>query len=448
MSWYNKVVWNEGLFLRPQLFQQQERYLEQYAHKRVAPLSPFFFGFNHFAIDREALALGKVIVKAVDGVFADGTPFSAPGDAPPPEPLTIRAEHLEQVIHLAAPIRMPNGEETTFDAGADSLARYAVFDTELRDTNSIGQGAKSVQLSRLRLRLVPEKELTDGWLGLPLAKVKIIRADGSIELDETLVPPVCGYGASALLESWLGQIHELTRLRADALAKRLTGNDGKAGSVAEVSDYLLLQTLNRYEPLLQHLRRVPTTSPVELYSLLTAMAGELSTYVRSSTRRPLASHPPYQHIEPHSCLRPVVEDTHWLLNAVLVRSAQAIALEDSKYGMRNAVVNPAELRSFTSVVLAVSAAMPPDVLVAQFATQAKMGPSAHLPDLVRAHLPGITLQALPVPPRQIPFNSGYVYFELSRSGPLWEAVAQHGGIALHVAGDFPQLKLELWGVRG
>src|SRR5690349_19013186 len=119
MSWYNKVVWNEGLFLRPQLFQQQERYLEQYAHKRVAPLSPFFFGFNHFAIDREALALGKVIVKAVDGVFADGTPFSAPGDAPPPEPLTIRAEHLEQVIHLAAPIRMPNGEETTFDAGAD-----------------------------------------------------------------------------------------------------------------------------------------------------------------------------------------------------------------------------------------------------------------------------------------------------------------------------------------
>ena len=177
-------------------------------------------------------------------------------------------------------------------------------------------------------------------------------------------------------------------------------------------------------------------------------AAEFDASLASLSRFRLASHPPYQHIEPHSCLRPVVEDTHWLLNAVLVRSAQAIALEDSKYGMRNAVVNPAELRSFTSVVLAVSAAMPPDVLVAQFATQAKMGPSAHLPDLVRAHLPGITLQALPVPPRQIPFNSGYVYFELSRSGPLWEAVAQHGGIALHVAGDFPQLKLELWGVRG
>nr|WP_167359270.1 type VI secretion system baseplate subunit TssK [Burkholderia diffusa] len=31
--------------------------------------------------------------------------------------------------------------------------------------------------------------------------------------------------------------------------------------------------------------------------------------------------------------------------------------------------------------------------------------------------------------------------------PLWEEVVRHGGLALHVAGDFPSLKLELWGVR-
>ena len=29
MSWKNKVIWSEGLFLRPQHFQQQERYFEQ-----------------------------------------------------------------------------------------------------------------------------------------------------------------------------------------------------------------------------------------------------------------------------------------------------------------------------------------------------------------------------------------------------------------------------------
>jgi hypothetical protein len=83
------------------------------------------------------------------------------------------------------------------------------------------QGPKTVQLSNLRLRLVPEKELTDAWIGLALTRVKTIRADGSIELDETLIPPVNGYGASTLLTSWLGKIHELTRMRANALAHRL-----------------------------------------------------------------------------------------------------------------------------------------------------------------------------------------------------------------------------------
>jgi type VI secretion system protein ImpJ len=70
---------------------------------------------------------------------------------------------------------------------------------ELRDANSIGQGPKTVQLSRLRLRLLPQRELTDAWIGLPLAKVTVLRSDGSIAIDANLIPPVAGYGASPLL---------------------------------------------------------------------------------------------------------------------------------------------------------------------------------------------------------------------------------------------------------
>src|SRR5262249_41644208 len=149
-----------------------------------------------------------VIVKSAAGVFPDGTPFDAPGSTPPPAPLTIRPEHLEQLIYLAVPIRVPNGEETTFDNASDSLARYAVFDTDLRDTNSVGQGSQKIQLSNLRLRLVPEKEMTDAWIGLAFTRVKTVRADDSIELDDTLVPPVSAYGASSLLASWLAKIHD------------------------------------------------------------------------------------------------------------------------------------------------------------------------------------------------------------------------------------------------
>jgi len=447
MSWYNKVVWSEGLFLRPQLFQQQERYLEHFAHMRAAALSPFFWGFHHIAIDAEALALGKLVVSGAAGIYQDGTPFDAPAHAKLPAPLALRHEHLNQIICLAVPIRTPNAEETSFEDAHDSLARYRSFEEDLLDANSIGQGPKLVQLGDLRLRLVPEKELTESWVGMPLVKVTEIRADGSARLDAGLIPPVNVYTASTLLQTWLAEVHGLLRLRATSMAERLTASSTRGGDAAEISEYLILQLFNRFEPVLEHMLAAKADSPEALYVQLTAFAGELSTFVRSATRRPNPDYPAYRHDEPHTCIKPVVDDLRFLLNVVLERGAQRIELRDQQHGIRLAVLDPAEFERFNTFVLAVGAQLPSDVLQQQFPAQAKVGPAERLAELIRSHLPGIPLQAMPVPPRQIPFNAGQVYFELTQDHPLWQQVQRYGGLALHVAGSFPELRLELWGVR-
>lgn len=446
MSWNNKVIWSEGLFLRPQLFQQQERYLERYAHTRALAISPFFSGLSEYGIDVEALSVGKIMLNSANGIFPDGTPFGTPVDTSPPPPLAIRPAHIDQTIFLATPARTPHVEETAFEDSADSVARYVAFEEEIRDSNSTGQGPRLIQLARMRLRLIPEQELGDEWLSLPLTRVKAIRPDNSIQLDDTLIPTVTGYGASALLSAWLAHIHELTEMRAGALAERLAG-PGRLARTAEVSDYLLLQALNRYEPRLRHLRAVPGTSPSDFYELLVEMMGELSTWLRADTRRPPKAYPPYQHISPYICFKPIVDDIQRLLNLTLVRSAQAISLVELGHGMCNAVLDPTEIAEFGTLVLAVQADMAPEILLQQFTLQAKAGPSEKLPDLVRGHLPGIPLQMLPVPPRQIPFAAGQLCFEITRTGRLWDEVVQHGGLALHVAGDFPGLNLQLWGIR-
>lgn len=447
MSWYNKVVWSEGLFLRPQLFQQQERYLEHFAHKRAAALSPFFWGFHQFVIDTESLALGKLVVSGAAGIFQDGTPFEAPAHAKLPAPLALRHEYLNQTIYLAVPIRTPNTEETSFDEDAqDSLARYRSFEQDLLDANSVGQGPKLVQLSDLRLRLLPEKELTESWLGMPLAKVTEIRADGSARLDPVLIPPVNVYTASALLHTWLVEVHGLLRLRASAMAERLTASSTRGGDAAEISEYLILQLFNRVEPVLTHMLNAKSASPEALYVELTAFAGELSTFVRAATRRPV-EYDAYRHDEPHTCIKPVVDDLRVLLNVVLERSAQRIELRNQGNGVQLAVLEPSEFSRFSTFVLAVGAQLPSDTLQQQFPAQAKVGPAERLAELIRSHLPGLPLQAMPVPPRQIPFNAGQVYFELDQDHPLWAQVQRYGGMALHVAGQFPELRLELWGVR-
>ncbi len=60
MSDNNRIVWSEGLFLRPQHFQQQERHLESWVEGRAGALRPYSWGFTELEIERDLLAIGKL----------------------------------------------------------------------------------------------------------------------------------------------------------------------------------------------------------------------------------------------------------------------------------------------------------------------------------------------------------------------------------------------------
>ena len=53
MSWTNRVVWQEGMFLRTQHFQQQDRWTEQLVRGRVQALRPHPWGMIEYALDRD-----------------------------------------------------------------------------------------------------------------------------------------------------------------------------------------------------------------------------------------------------------------------------------------------------------------------------------------------------------------------------------------------------------
>ena len=86
MSSNNRVVWSEGLFLRPQHFQQQDRYLERYIEGRSRALRSHSWGLTELEIERDLLSIGKLGLRRAAGVFPDGTPFAMPDDDPLPPP--------------------------------------------------------------------------------------------------------------------------------------------------------------------------------------------------------------------------------------------------------------------------------------------------------------------------------------------------------------------------
>ena len=84
MSWYSKVVWSEGLFLRPHHLQQADRYLENLLESRVRHLTPYPWGFAVLEIDRDLAQQSKIGLRRAAGVMPDGTPFALPDNSPLP----------------------------------------------------------------------------------------------------------------------------------------------------------------------------------------------------------------------------------------------------------------------------------------------------------------------------------------------------------------------------
>lgn len=442
--WTNKVIWSEGMFLRPQHFQQQDRYLENLLELRAAPLRPYSWGFTQLRLDEQALALGKLSIAQARGVFPDGLPFNIPGDDDPPAPLEVPEGAKNQVVMFTVPLRRPGVDEAEFQDKRESLARFLVKDYESRDANAEADTQALVQVGKLRVRLSLESEALSAYSCLPLVRVVERRVDGRLLLDEDFIPPCLDCGAARRLAGFVSELRGLLHHRGEELASVVTGR-AQTG-VAEFLDFVLLQAVNRAEPLFEHLEKVSSLHPESLFQICLCLAGDLATFAHRD-RRPSAF-PAYRHEDLQATFAPLMDDLRSSLSIVLERNALAIPIEERQYGLKVARVPDRQLFRTANFILAASAKVAAESLRQRFPSQVKIGPVEKIRDLVNLQLPGILIQALPVVPRQIPHRTGFSYFELDRGTELWKQLDASGGLAIHVAGDFPELALELWAVRG
>jgi type VI secretion system protein ImpJ len=442
MTWTNRVVWQEGMFLRAQHFQQQDRWLEMLVRARTAALRPHPWGIVEMAIDRDLLSTGRFALSSAIGTFEDGTPFSIPSETDHPPPLDLPESTRNSIVYLAAPIRQTGAVEIAMNGGE---GRYALREFEVYDTHSASPQPAPLQIARLRLRYMLETEERAGYLCIGLARVTEVAADRRATVDERWIPPALICSATLPLSGLITEFSGMLNQRGEALAARLTAPGGSRG-VSDVNDFLLLQAVNRWQKLLAHWADAGNTHPEDLYTAFVQMAGELATFTEV-TRRPNA-YPAYRHDDLQRSFAPVVADLRRSLSAVIEPNAIPITLQERRHGVRVGLIVDRAILRVSTFVLTVQADMPTEQLQRLFPSQVKIGAVEHIRDLVNVLLPGIAVRVLPVAPRQIPFYAGASYFELDRNSPHWQQMQASGGFAIFVSGDFPNLRMELWAIRG
>lgn len=438
MSWYSKVAWSEGLFLRQHHFQQNDRYFERLLENRVRAIAPYPWGFGAIEFDRDMAQQNKFALRRASGIFQDGTPFDMPGSSPLPQPIDVPEGAEKQLVWLTMPAATVNGREVDM-ADATSGSRYVRDVETVVDSSSGMHIEQEIEVAHPRAAFEIRKTPKPGFHCLKLARILEVR-DKTIILDETFAPPVIASHAHPVVAGWLERVIGWMDTKLETLARYAA--DPSSGGGLQTFDYFMLQMLNREINILKHLRNSQYTHPVDVYLELLRVSGELWTF---SPKRLAPEYAAYDHDHLEGAFEPVLADIQRLLSLDIGRAIRLNLVERAPNAYLAAVTDRTLFRNATFVI-EVAAGKSLTQIQQQFPALCKVGPNTKMNEIVQTHLPGIELVHMPTPPRQIRAISDHVYFYLDKSSPLWPEFSQASSVGLHFAGDWPDLQLDFWAI--
>jgi type VI secretion system protein ImpJ len=445
----SKLLWGEGLFLRPQHFQRQDAYHEWRLAQAMHLLHPYAWGVRQLRVDEDALSSGLLRILELRAVLPDGDLYDAPRDDALPDPVALGELDMPQsdvVLHLAvAPMRRMGRNQTADGLSAGMDVRYLQGrEDEASDWYTDAVAAEVVVLKK-SARLLPEQASREQMVSLPLLKVRR-KASGGFEIDRRFIPPSTSIEASATLSSMLRRLLDALQAKVDALIglHREPSQNVIEFRSGDVASFWLLHTVSTSHASLSHLARHPRLHPERLYQGLLELAGALMTFSKSFT---LADLPAYDHDRLDECFGRVDHIVRELLEAVISTRYFAIALNESKPSFHVGRLDSEQIQPSTALYLGLSAALPATELVEAAPLRIKAGAPDDVDKLVLSAMPGVRLVHAQQVPAAIPVRPGMHYFSLEARGPLYERMLQAQSVALYIPQGWTDLKLELIAVN-
>jgi type VI secretion system protein ImpJ len=439
----SKVLWGEGLFLRPQHFQQQDRYHEGRLNQTARALHPYGWGVRKLVLDLDALKSDTLRVNELSLIFPDGEIYRAPqGDA---LPLQVRLDELAPTVqaitfHAALPSLKAHGENCAGSGEDQADARYARIDRDTQDLYTRAADAPVTYLKKT-LRLVSELDPLESFESFPLVRLRRV-ATGGFEVDPAFTP------SSVSIEGAPGLHGQLARLMEKLLAKvnALYGHYREPSkNVIEIrggdmSSFWLLHTASTGYAALTHYLNHRELHPERLFAELLSLAGGLMTYSRSYKLEDL---PAYAHQDPGPAFARIDEIIRNLLDTVISSKYFSIALKNDRPSYHLGALDSGKINAQTALYLAVGADLPALQLVEVVPLRFKIGAPEDVDKFVLSAMPGVKLVHAPQVPAAIPVRPDTYYFVLENRGVLYENMLKAQAISIYVPTGIRDLKLEL-----
>ncbi len=459
------IYWHEGVFLRPQHFQQQDAFHDAKGLALAAMTRPFFWGVRALAVAEGALKDQVLELTELEVLFQDGSLVRYPGNA------RVAARSFEGLwadtgrplaVYLALRKLMPDGVNIADDPNGgggreDRGVRYGISDPDspTKDLYARDPGQPVLYLEyNLRLLFGQEAEEASDCHLIQVAELE--RLGSEVRLVGSFVPPVLTVESSPYLLGVFRELKEQLTSRGHELAQYKHGRGLEAPDLGarDLLPLLSLQCLNRWIPWLHQVVQSPRLAPWDGYAALRQIAGELSTFSRrydvfgsDADAGSGAGLPEYRHTR----LRSGFGEARRVISRLLEELAAgpdfvAPLLFDGTYYYAD--VPERIFRAGSRYYLCVHSPGGADALVGTLQSLAKLSSKEYLPILIARALPGVALEYLAAPPTELPRRPDSIYFALDPHGPAWDPVRDNQNLGVYLETTPGEIEIELMVIYG
>ena len=463
------VFWGQGMFLEPQHFQQQDWYHEARLRRYFHLFVPFSWGVRSLALNELALQNFVLQIEHCEVVSWDGTILRFRGDAVPSnariEPRSFENE-LDPAgkplsVYLGARRVQPEGSNVQQLRLAGSSARAPTDGATHRRyfleagavADLCGASDQTCELQYMShdvhvLYDVPGARSQDYEL-IKIAEV-LRAADGKGGvLSKRYIPPSITVRAAPVLESMVREIRDLLTAKGRELAeyrRRRGGEIVELGS-RDIGFLLMMQSVNRYIPLLHHDLEVGDVHPHTVYAQLRQLIGEMSTFSGNVSVLGATGDedvlPPYRHDQLWPCFDVALRRINQLLIEMTTGPVGDVLLRHDGDYFSATGIDEKLFAGDNRYYLAIKSELAPHELMALLQDKGKITSVEDMPKLEKSYLSGLKIDALDAPPEELLMRAHYRYFLIDRRSDHWQRIEQHRTMAVYCHELPPETEMRL-----
>lgn len=424
MKLLKPLRWKEGMFLRPQHFQQYDLYLENREFSRFRSVQMYGFGLLALKIDADALTNFVFQVNELRAVLPDGALIDVPGNARTGGRsfdglMNEVGRSMDVSIGIRA--RDDRGPHTLSDATKTGDTRYISVEEEVYDLDA-GRDPAPLEKLCYNIRIFMGDEPTDGYETIPLVRLRRTGDTAKpIEIDPQFSAPALMLSASSALSN-------VTRAIVERLARKLEELGQMRGS-NDPDPLIQYAVMAGGFAVLMEMVQEGHEHPRTVYREIVRLVGAL--LFRDSLGRSVEIIPRYQHRDPGPVFQSLQELVFSLCDPRDVRQYERCPMVRSEDEFK-VVLPDAAKQAGSKCYIELESSEPAQQLSLKMMT-ARISIPSRIEFLRVNGLPGVPTEAQPGPPPALPRGQTATYYRLKHEETEWNThVAGAGELAVFI----------------